>query len=637
MEKLFLLVAMLCTLAVNAQYNPDKVNKKATQVYDKAMLQLRDGLIKDAIPLLGKAIEYDPNYVDAYLSLSGVYSELKQYNKSISIFQQALRIDSNYCKIFNLPYSITLASSGRFNEALAAVNAYLSVPGLNERSSALGRYRQSTYQFAVDYAATHPDSSYVFAPVNLGDSINSPQSEYYPSFTINDSIFVFTRHSGGIREDFMESTLIKQPGGGYTKSQVINGSINAEPSKGAINISQDGEWLVFAGNFDRQGYGNFDIYISYNTPEGWSEPVNMGANFNTDFWESAPSISPDKNAIYFSSNRPGGYGGKDLYVCFRQPNGKWTSAINMGPDINTKADEQAPFIHADNMSLYFTSDGHPGYGGTDIYLVRKVNGKWGKPENLGYPINTLENEGTLYVSSNGITAYYASDRSDTRGGLDLYKFDMRPDVRPVKTLYVKGTVSDATTGKGIPSTVELIDNEQQKTITKIQTDETGHYFITLPTGKDYTFTVNRKGYLFYSDIYALSGKPADTTYQKDIPLQPVQLNATVALKNIQFSSNSTNLEPVSRIELDKLLQLLNDNTTLQVQISGHTDNTGNAAQNLTLSANRAKAVVDYLVSKGIEAKRLTSKGYGATKPIADNNTETGKAINRRTEFTITGL
>jgi len=185
--------------------------------------------------------------------------------------------------------------------------------------------------------------------------------------------------------------------------------------------------------------------------------------------------------------------------------------------------------------------------------------------------------------------------------------------------------------------VELIDNEQQKAVTKVQTDETGHYFITLPVGKDYTFTVNRKGYLFYSDLYTRSGKPADTTYQKDIPLQPVQLNATVALKNIQFSSSSANLEPVSRIELDKLVQLLNDNASLHVQISGHTDNTGAAAQNLTLSASRAKAVVDYLVSKGIDAKRLTSKGYGATKPIGDNNTEAGKALNRRTEFTITEL
>ncbi|BAV08749.1 WD40-like Beta Propeller Repeat [Filimonas lacunae] len=637
MEKLVLLLALFVTLSGNAQYNPEKVNKKALQAYEKAMLQLRDGFIKDAVPLLSKAIEYDANYVDAYLSLAGVYGELKNYAKSIEYYQLANSKDSDYCKIYNLSYSINLAGAGRFTEALQAVEKFMSIPTLNERSKASGQYRLNCFRFAVNYAATHKDSSYVFAPINLGDSINTEKNEFYPSFTIDDSLFVFTRHGEGVREDFIESTLLHSPDR-YSKWEVINGSINVEPSKGAINISQDGEWLLFAGNFANQGLGNFDLYISYNTPEGWSEPVNLGPNVNTDFWESAPTISPDKNALYFSSSRPGGYGGKDLYVSYRQPNGRWSRAVNMGPSINTRGDEQAPFIHADNMSLYFTSDGLPGYGSADIFIARKQSdGSWGTPENLGYPINTIEHEGTLYVASNGITAYYASDRSDSRGGLDLYRFDMRPEVRPIKTLYVKGTVSDATTGKGIPSTVELTDNQQQKTITKIQTDETGHYFITLPTGKDYTFTVNRKGYLFYSDIYALSNKPADTTYQKDIPLQPIVLNATVTLKNIQFNSNSTNLEPVSKIELDKLVQLLGDNFSLHVQISGHTDNTGNAAQNIALSTSRAKSVVDYLVSKGIDAKRLTWKGYGSAKPIADNNTEIGKALNRRTEFTITGL
>lgn len=636
MEKLVLLLLLLVSFTGNAQNNSDKINKKALQVYEKAMLQLRDGWIKDAIPLLGKAIEYDPNYIDAYLSLAGVYAELKDYEQSIHYFQLANSKDSNYCRMYNLSYSINLAGVGRFAEALQAVESFLAIPNLSERSLKSGHFRQSCYRFAVDYANTHPDHSYIFKPENLGDSINSEKNEYYPSFTIDDSLFVFTRHGDGIREDFMESTMIR-PGGKYTKAQVINGSINQEPSKGAINLSQDGDWLLFAGNFN-QGFGNFDLYISYNTPEGWSEPVNLGPNINTEFWESAPSISPDKSALYFSSNRPGGYGGKDLYVSYRLPNGRWAPAVNMGPTVNTRADEQAPFIHADNASLYFTSDGLPGYGGTDIFILRKQpDGKWGTPENLGYPINTIENEGTLYVASNGITAYYTSDRNDTRGGLDLYKFDMRPDVRPIKTLYVKGNVSDATTGKGLPSTVELIDNNGQRVISKIQTDETGHYFITLPTGKDYTFTVNRKGYLFYSDIYALSGKPADTTYQKDIPLQPVALNATVAMKNIQFSTNSANLEPVSQIELNKLVQLLTDNPSLKVQISGHTDNTGIAATNQALSANRAKSVVDYLITKGIDARRLTWKGYGATKPIAENNTEAGKAQNRRTEFTIMEL
>ena len=405
-------------------------------------------------------------------------------------------------------------------------------------------------------------------------------------------------------------------GNGYSKATLIKGEINDEPSKGAINISQDGEWLIFAGNFPGKGYGDFDLYISYNTPTGWSEPENMGPSINTEFWESSPSLSPDKNALYFSSNRPGGYGGRDLYVSYRMPNGKWSPAENMGPDINTAGDELAPFIHADNQTLYFTSNGLPGYGGTDIYLTRKIaDRKWGKPENLGYPINTIENEGSLFVASNGSTAYYASDRADTRGGLDLYKFELKPALRPVKTLYVQGYVTDATNHKGIPCSVELTDNKTQQLITKIQTDETGFYFITLPMGKDYTFTVNRKGYLFYSDLFELQHKQPDTTYQKDISLSPIILHASVALKNIQFELNSFKLQPVSLIELDKLLQLLTENPAVKAQITGHTDNTGMAAENIKLSENRAKAVVDYLTAKGIDAKRLTWKGLGDTQPL----------------------
>jgi outer membrane protein OmpA-like peptidoglycan-associated protein/tetratricopeptide (TPR) repeat protein len=609
-------------------------NKKAAQAYENAMLQLRDGLIKDAIPLLGKAIEYDPKFVDAYLSLAGVYGELKNYAKSVEFYDKARNLDSAYFKYYYLPYSINLAGLGKFDEALNANNLFLAIPNLNDKSIKSAQYRKQCYEFAANYQKTH-QTNYEFAPVNLGDSINSPQSEYYPSFTIDDSTLVFTRRGEGIREDFMLSNLLPN---GYSKAVPINGQLNEEPSKGAINISQDGEWLIFAGNFAGKGFGNFDLYISYNTPQGWSEPINLGANINTEFWETSPSLSPDKNALYFSSTRPGGYGGSDLYVSYRLPTGKWSAAQNMGAAINTRGDELAPFIHADNNTLYFTSNGLPGYGGSDIYVTRKdTAGNWSTPENLGYPINTIENEGSLFVASDGIAAYYASDRADTRGELDLYKFQLRSDVRPAKTLYVKGFVIDATTKKNIPCAVELIDNTTQKTITRVQTDETGFYFITLPVGKDYTFTINRKGYLFYSDIFELSKKSADSTYTKDIALQPITINATGVLKNIQFELNSSQLQPVSLIELNKLLQLMNDNPTIKVQISGHTDNSGSDLHNMELSLSRAKAVADYLVSKGIDVKRLTWKGYGASKPVADNSTEEGRALNRRTEFTVTGL
>lgn len=634
-RKLLLLFAGFVWVMNVCGQKENKQLKKAQDAYDAAMLQLRDGLIRDAVPLLGKAIEYNPAFIDAYLSLAGVHAELKDYTKAIATFEKAKQLDTAYFRYYQLPYSIDLAAVGRFDEALNAINVFLAIPNLNEKSVKSGMYRKNSYQFALDYAQKHPVNGYVFTPQNLGDSINSTSSEYYPSFTINDSVFVFTRRGQGVREDFIQAT---KTNGGYSKSTIINGDINVEPSKGAINISQDGEWLLFAGNLANQTYGSFDLYMSYSTPKGWSEPFNLGRSINTEYWESSPSLSPDKNALYFSSDRPGGYGGKDLYVSYRQGNGQWSAAQNMGAAINTKGDELAPFIHADNQTLYYTSDGLPGYGNSDLYVVRKTGtNQWGAPENLGYPVNTVENEGSLFVASDGVTAYYASDRADTRGGLDLYKFELSPEMRPAKTLYVKGYVTDAATGKGLPCSVELTNDSSEQLITKLQTDETGFYFMTLPVGKNYTFTVNRKGYLFYSNVFALANKLPDSTYQKDIALQPIQLNASVTFKNIQFATNAYQLEPASMAELNKLLQLLTDNPTLHVQVNGHTDNSGTPAANLLLSANRAKAVTDYLVSKGIDGKRLLHKGFGDTKPVASNDTEEGKAKNRRTEFVVTAL
>lgn len=623
-------------LSVHAQvYNPEKVKAKAVTQYEKALDMLRDGMIKEAVPVLAESVKEDSNFVDAYLSLAGVLGQLKKYDQSVKLYEKARSKDSLYFQIYNLPYSINLAGQGKFEEALTAIQQFLSYPKLNERSIKSGEYRKRCYEFAIQYAAAHPSGSYHFSPVNLGDSVNTEASEYYPSVTVTDSLLVFTRRTGARREDFIESPISNK---GFGKWKLIEGDINEETNKGALSVSQDGEWMLFAGQLSGQSYKSFDIYISYYTPDGWSEPQNMGENINTDFYETAPTLSPDKRALYFVSNRPGGYGGSDLYVSYRQPNGKWGPAQNMGPTINTAGDEMAPFIHADNQTLYYTSDGLPGYGGSDIFVShRQPGGEWGKPENLGYPINTIENEGSLAVSADGLTAYYASDRADSRGGLDLYKFELRPDIRPYRTLYVKGIVTDSKTGKPLPSSVELTDNSTQQPLMKVQTDEKGEYFITLPIGKDYTFTVNRKGYLFYSEVYALSQRKADSVYKKDIALQPVALNAEITFQNILFTTGSYQLPKDASVELDKLVQVLTENPNLKVEISGHTDNIGKPEDNLQLSSNRAKSIVDYLTEKGISRQRLSYKGYGALQPVADNGTEEGRAKNRRTTFRVTAL
>ena len=619
-----------------AQTPRQSTNPKALKKYNEAILALEDNRSADGIALLANVLQIDSNYIDAYLSLAGAYGNTKQYKKAIIVYERARLKDSIYFTPYLLPYAINLAGLGQFEKALAAIRDFLTLDGLSGRSLKAAQYRKKTFEFAVSAVQKNKNASYVFAPKNLGDSVNSSSSEYYPSVTVTDDALVFTRRTGNAREDFLLSAITNKES--FNKAAPLDGDINLEPRKGAITVSQDGDWLFFAADIAGAGLGGFDIYKSIYTPAGWSEQENLGDSINTDFWESSPAISPDKRALYFSSTRPGGYGGADLYVSYLKPNGRWTEAANMGSSINTAGDELAPFIHADNQTLYFTSDGLPGYGGSDLFVLKKLsNGKWGTPENMGYPINTIENEGSLAVAADGYTAYYASDREDSRGGLDIYSFTLPAHARPFKTIYVKGNITDLTTKKGLPANLELTDNATGTIINKVQTDETGHYFITLPEGKDYTFTVNRKGYLFYSSAYALSGAAPDSTYIKNIALEPIKLASSFVFTQVLFDNNSFALLPASLPELNKLVQILEENPSMHIQISGYTDNVGKQADNLVLSTNRAKSIVNYLSGKGIATERLSYKGFGSDNPIATNETAAGRALNRRTSFTITKL
>ncbi len=609
-----------------------QVNARAQHLYNGAIELLRERQFEPGMRLMHLATKTDEKFLDAWLSLAGVHGEQKNYDSAVYYYEKVFPMDTAYTRDFYLPYSINLAGRGEFAKAKKAVETFLQKPRLDERSRNAANYRLNAYDFALEHARKYSGRN--FSPVNLGDSINSPRSEYYPSFTINDSMLVFTRRGDGWREDFIRAKKIE--GETYSKAGLVQGSLNDEPSKGGLMISQDGEWLIFAGNFSGQGMGDFDLYMCYATPEGWSDPFNLGPAINTEFWESSPTLSPDKNALYFSSNRPDGFGGKDLYVSYRQMDGKWSAAENMGEMFNTRGDELAPFIHADNQTLYFTSNGHPGYGGSDIYLSRKQsNGEWSAPENLGYPINTIQDDGSLAVSADGITAFFASDRSDTRGGLDLYKFELPREIRPLRTLWVQGTVIDFATRQGLPSAIELKETTSGMLVQKVITDETGNYLVTLPTGKDYSFTVNRKGYLFYTErIYLSEGNENGETFTKDILLRPISVNASFVMNHILFETNKAELSPQSNIELDKLLGWMKDNPTMRIGIYGHTDDVGAEAANNVLSLARARSVMHYLVNHGILPNRITVRGLGETKPIASNASEEGKALNRRTEIVV---
>ncbi len=631
MKKLFTVISLFICSVVSAQwYDPGKVNIKLGYKYAEALNEARGRNYAKALQLLDECIATDSKFVDAWLSKAGVFSEQKKYKQSVETYRTAFNLDSVYFKTFLLPYSIALAGNGEFNKALDAITEFLQKPDLNERLIKSAEYRKKSYQFALDYQTKFPQGDYVFTPQNLGDNINTKLLEYFPSVTIDANTLVFTRRIG--HEDFFVS---EKKNGSWTKAEPLPGNLNTEENEGAQTISQDGKMLIFTGCNMQDGQGSCDLYFSYLTKNGWGERINLGRIINTEYWESQPSLSPDKRALYFAARDPSGFGGSDLFVSYMQPNGSWGTPRNMGPEINTGADESCPFIHADNQTFYFTSSGHPGYGGTDLFFLRKQpDGSWSKPQNLGYPVNTIDDEGSLVIASDGKTAYYASDGADSRGGLDIYSFELPVPDRPSKTLWVKGNVFDQKTKLGLPSAVELINLSTAQTNSKVQTDEEGNYLITLPVGNDYVFNVNRKGYLFYSGSFSLKEHSTDTTYTINIPLIPIEVNASMVLQNIFFDTRQSELKPESMIELDKVIQLLKDNPSIKIEISGYTDNIGKPADNLVLSNSRAKSVIHYFLYKGIPVDRLTAKGFGETKPIADNKTEEGRAKNRRTELKV---
>ncbi len=635
MYKKIIWLFLVCSInACTAQKkSSNKAFAKAEVQYNLALEQIDNGFPKLSIPFLEEAIKLNPSYIEAYLRLADVQQQLQNYEASEKAYLKAFEIDSSNTKTFLLPFSLTQAGLGKFNDALHSINQFITLEGLSEKSIKAAYAKKRNYDFAINYQLQHKDDNYIFNPLNLGDSINSKNAEYYPSLSISDSLLVFSRRTGGGREDFYKSSMIA---GDFLNAQEVEGSLNDHPYKGALSVSSDGEFIVYAADYGyEKGFGNFDLYIAYRTKNGWSEPENLGGNVNSGYWESAPSLSPDNRTLYFTSDRQGGFGGRDLYYCTKQANGKFGKAINMGAIVNSNGDDLYPFICADNQTLFFTSNGHEGYGGTDLFLIRKdLQGIWGKPLNLGYPINTISDEGSICINSLGNLAYFASDRFDTKGSLDIYSFELRKDLKPLKTLFVKGQVVDAVTKNGIACAVELYSNDNAQAIMKVTADELGRYYIPLPYGKDYTFIINRKGYLFYSSVYELSQEKADSIYTKDIELQPIALHNNVVFKNVLFKTNSFELLPNSLAEIEKLFELMQQNASIKVLIKGHTDNIGKPAENLALSSNRAKAVMDYLTSKGIDSTRVQFKGFGDTKPIDTNNTEEGRSKNRRTEFEV---
>lgn len=649
---LFLFLMSCATAQPQREYSSS--NKKAIKAYEAALTAYntfdpRTGMpdLKGAESNLTKSIKSDPNFIEAYLLMSQVYQDWGKSKEAIDYLKKSIEINPNF-----FPNSFFFLARLEFNDgnyADAKVHAekYLSFPRVPEDMKRAGQKIVSNSEFAMKLIA----NPVPFTPVNLGPGVNTDRPEYFPTITADDNTLLFTRlvvdpnaQQGGVQEDFFVS---QKRGGQWSTARSISSRINTLYNEGAPSLASDGQTLIFTACeiFDsygdyRDGFGSCDLFVTRRIGNEWTVPVNLGETINSANWESQPSFSADGKTLYFirGTRSKDGRRTGDIWYATLNKSGEWNRPQRLSDVVNTDGNEASVLIHPDGQTLYFSSDGHPGMGNLDIFVSRKQpDGSWGKPENLGYPINTHAEENSLLVSSDGKVAFFASDRPGGFGDLDLYSFELPANVRPQFTTYFKGIVYDAKTKKPLEAKFELIDlRTGEVVVTSYSNEANGEFMVALATNRDYALNVNKRGYNFYSKNFNLTERKGESDpFLMDVPLVPLEMQEVVRLDNVFFDLDKSTLRPESKIELDKLYAFLMNNPKIKIQLNGHTDNRGDKAHNQKLSEDRAKAVVDYLIAKGIEPGRLSSKGFGDTKPIiADPKTEADHQMNRRTEYII---
>lgn len=647
----FFITVFLCT-SINIQsQNLSSKNKKAVKQYNLALENLRKIQINEAIESLTKAIDYDDKFIEAYLILGDIYHKSEFYEKESDILKKAIEIDESFFPITLLNIGEAEFYQENYEEALLWINRYKEKYESQKNINTINHWLKR-----VDFALYHQENSLNIELLSIGDSINSLYDEYWPSLTADEELIVFTvleprdktlffdkklpKTASNYHEDFYFS---KKVDGEWIKRQKLPGDINTQGNEGAQSLSADGNWMFFTACNREDGRGSCDIYFSQKNGDEWSTPINLGAPVNTPYWESQPSFSSDGKTLYFVSNRTGGVGGKDIWQAtiqnFRSDGTPIFGILKCLSDkINTTKDENSPFIHQDNQTLYYSSNGKMGFGGFDIFKsVKDENGEWSEAENIGLPINTSNDEIGFVVNARGDRAYFSSDRAeDARDSKNIYWFDLPKIIQPNPVIYVKGTVYDSETNEKLNADLQLKNlSSLQSVVTAKGNVKTGEFLVCLPLGGKYSFFASHPEYLFYSGHFDIeSNHPLDEPYYLDIALQPIKKGYKITLNNIFFELDSYNLKNESLVELEKLIEFMNFNKNVRIQIGGHTDNQGSAEYNKVLSENRAKEVQKYLVENGIDNSRMEYKGFGLTQPIDDNNTEKGRANNRRTEIVV---
>lgn len=663
----FLLSILLITSCGTSQYSVS--NSKAVKLFEEGQaapgktLDPRTGMpnYSAGIAYLNKAIEKEPNFWEAHL-LAGEFSEyLYDFPNAVMHYEQALAINPNhtvtgstYFFLANAQYTI-----GNYSDAIRNIDIYVRNRNANPDMVNAAYTMRESCEFA-EYAMKHPTD---FKPINVGPGINTKDPEYFPTITVDGKTILFTRliqdarsQMDGKQEDFYVSQLSDK--NVWQTAIPMPPNVNTVNNEGAPTIAADGRSLIFVACPDitgkdygpgRMGKGSCDLFYTKKLGSRWTDPVNLPGLVNSYLWESQPSLSADGKSLYFVRrvSKRDEQADSDIFVSYLEADGTWGKPIRLPNTVNTPKMEESVLIHPDGKTLYFASRGHIGIGGLDLFVSRMdEQGNWGKAQNLGYPINTNADENSLMVSPDGEVAFFASNREGGFGDLDIYYFKMPESIKPTKTLYFEGLVYDAVTKNPIPGKFQLIDLKTGKEVIVSEADKlTGEFMVSLPVNKEYALNVNYPGYSFFSQNFNMTNPAGLEAIHMDIPLVPITNDLIpVTLKNVFFDLSKATLRPESSVELNKLVDFLNANPSLKIEIAGHTDTRGDAKENLTLSENRAKSVVEFLIAKGINASRLQAKGYGESKPIisdekiaslgSEEAKEKAHQENRRTEYKI---
>jgi outer membrane protein OmpA-like peptidoglycan-associated protein len=618
-------------------YSQNRSESKAAKYHKKAIAYYNASAYDEALAEVGKALKSDEHYIESWLLSGDIYSLKENRPEAIRSYSKAIAIDHNF-----FPPAVYILANLQFEERLYAdcirnYEWYLQYPDARQVEKNKCLKNLATARFRLN-AIENP---VLVKPVNLGNSVNSAGYEFVNYISPDAERLYFTRRmtTGDIRdENFFIAT--RQSDTTWFPAVELGAPVNTPGDEGALCISPDGQYLFYSACNRPDGYGSCDLYVSKREGNRWGNPQNLGPRVNTSYWETQPSFASDGQTLYFVSNRPGGKGSSDIWLSRLDEKGEWSEPTNLGDSINTPESERGPFIHPDGRTLYFSSKGHTGMGEGDIFFsILDEKGNWSQPVNIGYPLNTEADEVTFIVDNAGKYAYFSSAIEGGFGLQDLYRVNLPVRIRPLPVTYMKGIVTDSTSGRFLGASFRLTDVESGKLIARSESESvTGAFLLCIPSGKKYALSVEKTGYLFYSAHFALEGEAGiREPYLKNVLLKPIREGETIVMRNIFFETDSTRLLPESQTELNSLLDLLSRNPGLKIEISGHTDNSGGETYNQYLSEKRAGEVYHFLTGKGIAAQRLSFKGFGASRPIAGNSTPEGRAQNRRTEFRVVGV